>query len=91
VTRKNKSFFELATGVPPPRVGNLTTSEGVRREMIAVYKACRSGTMNTSNGSKLIFMLAMINKTGDQANLENRLDLVETKVACLATEGDHTP
>jgi hypothetical protein len=64
-------------------VGKLATLQQVRREMSRVYRDARNGKITTSNGSRLTFMLLSIAKLLEPAAIEQRVDEIEAKVACL--------
>ena len=56
---------------------NLATLNGVRREMVSVYRASRSGSVAMSDGSRLIFMLGQIGRILELTEIEKRLDRLE--------------
>lgn len=49
----------------------------VRREMALTYREVRNGSVSTTDGAKLIFMLAQIGKMIQDAELERRLRALE--------------
>jgi len=58
---------------PIPRRFRLNSLNGVQREMAAVYRLVRTGQMESSEGSKLVYMLAQLGKVTLDANLEDRV------------------
>ena len=62
---------------PTPRRFRLNSLNGVRAEMAAVYRAVRTGLVDSSEGSKLTYMLAQIGKVTVDACLEDRITELE--------------
>lgn len=62
---------------PAPRI-NLSTPEDIRREMAKVYRESRGGTLDTSEGGRLIYMLSQIVKAYELGVIEKRLAQLES-------------
>lgn len=62
---------------PTPRI-NLSTPEDIRREMSRVYRESRGGTLDTSEGGRLIYMLSQIVKAYELGVIEKRLAQLES-------------
>lgn len=67
--------------VPTPRL-NLSSSDDVRREMSRVYREARSRSIQTSDATKLVFILTQILRAHEQVVLEARLTELESR--CVA-------
>ncbi len=66
----------------PPQPGKryrakLDTLNDVRREMSRVYREARTGTIETAEGSKLVWMLEKIGKVIEISDLESRIEKLE--------------
>jgi hypothetical protein len=64
--------------VPTPRL-NLSTSEDVRREMAKVYREARSRQIQSSEATKLVFILTQILRAHEQVVLEGRIVELERR------------
>jgi hypothetical protein len=66
---------------PPPKPkryrAKLSTVAEVNREIQRVYRECRSGILDTSDGSKLAHILSMIARIHEATDLEARLAKLE--------------
>ena len=67
------------TVLPTPRI-NLHNIEGVRREMARVYRDMRGSKLDTSDGSKLAFVLSQLGKLIELSELERRLEALEKTI-----------
>ena len=70
------------TGSPiptPPKI-KLNTIDDVRREMAAVYREARDGTLDISNAGRLAYVLTGIGKLIEIEQVEKRLDDLERKL-----------
>ena len=76
---------------PPARVGRLDTITRVRREMVKVYKAMKQGKLQSSVGSKLVFVLMAIQKAIEFETTEERLDRLEQAVRGRTLPGREPP
>jgi hypothetical protein len=63
---------------PTPRL-NLSTSEDVRREMAKVYREVRSRQIESSEATKLVFILTQILRAHEQFVLEGRIVELEKR------------
>ena len=63
--------------VPTPRRFRLNSLNGVQREMASVYRLVRTGQLESSEGSKLVYMLAQLGRVTLDANLEARVAELE--------------
>jgi hypothetical protein len=56
---------------------DLATVDDVRLEMARTYRAMKSGGIETSDGTKLVYVLCQIAKMIELYDIENRLTLLE--------------
>lgn len=61
----------------PTRVGALDTARDVRKEAARLYRACRRGDVDPSDGSKMASILALIARSIESSELEERLNRLE--------------
>lgn len=61
---------------PAPRI-NLSSAEDIRREMARVYREARSRTIDTTEASRLIYMLSQITKAYELGVIEKRIAELE--------------
>ena len=64
---------------PPARRyrAKLSSVADVNREIQRVYRECRSGLLDTADGSKLAHILSMIARIHETSDLEARLQRLE--------------
>ena len=62
--------------VTPPRTA-LTKLEHVRDELARVYRHARTGKIETSEGTRLTYMLIALSKIIEASDLEKRIDELE--------------
>jgi hypothetical protein len=67
------------------RVGKLSNSTMVSVEIARIYRQCRRGEMDTSEGYRYANILSILAKCLEQSNLEQRLAELE---AALAAQSD---
>jgi hypothetical protein len=60
----------------PPRI-DLKTIDDVRVEMARVYRDMRAGRIETSDGTKLAYVLAQLGKLIESGEIEKRLEALE--------------
>lgn len=67
--------------VPTPgrRKAVLNSLDGVRREMARVYRDAEEGRRDTSEASKLVYILGQIGKVLELVEIESRLKALEAK------------
>lgn len=63
--------------LPLPRDIRLKTAEDVRLELARVYRDMRAGRIETSDGTKLGYVLAQLTKAIETGVLADRLELIE--------------
>ncbi len=63
--------------LPLPRDIRLKTAEDVRLELARVYRDMRAGRIETSDGTKLGYVLAQLTKAIETGVIADRLELVE--------------
>ncbi len=63
--------------VPTPAKIKLQTLEDVRREAARVYREARTGKLDTSEASKLSFMLQGVAKMIEAGQIERRIEALE--------------
>lgn len=62
--------------VPTPAL-NLHDLEAVRREMARVYRAMKARTLDTQDGTRLVYVLTQIAKLHEAVDIARRLDELE--------------
>lgn len=75
ITIENESGKVL----PTPRGIKLNTIDAVRVEMASVYRGMKSGKIETSDGSRLVYTLTAIGKMIEIHDIEKRILLLEDK------------
>lgn len=75
VTVDNKSGKVL----PTPKKIDLATIDDVRLEMASVYRGMKAGSIETSDGTKLVYVLSAIGKMIEIHDIERRITLLEDK------------
>ena len=58
---------------------DLATINDVRLEMASVYRGMKSGDIETSDGSRLVYTLSAIGKMIEIHDIETRITLLEEK------------
>jgi hypothetical protein len=64
---------------PKRRKPQLTSLEGVRCEMARIYREAEEGKRETSEASKLVYILGNIGKVLEVVEIEARLKILEAK------------
>ncbi len=59
------------------RIGPLVTSGDVKTEIARVYRQTRRGQLDTSEGTKLVYMLRVLLTAIETTDVEQRLDALE--------------
>jgi hypothetical protein len=77
VTFDNTSGDVLRT---PSKKIDLANINDVRLEMATVYRGMKGGTIETSDGSRLVFTLSAIAKLMMEHDIEMRLELLERTI-----------
>jgi len=62
----------------PPKI-DLKTIDDVRLEMAKVYREMKSCKIETSDGTKLVYVLGQIGKMIEVHDIEQRLTVLESK------------
>lgn len=65
--------------LPTPKGIKLKTIDDVRLEMASVYRSMKSGSIETSDGTKFIYALGAIGKMIEIHDIEKRIELLEMK------------
>jgi hypothetical protein len=76
VTFENTSGKVVAT----PKKIDLSTINDVRLEMASVYRGMRNGSIETSDGSRLVYVLTQVGKMIEMHDLELKIKLLEEKL-----------
>lgn len=63
--------------LPTPKGIKLKTIDDVRVEMASVYRGMKSGKIETSDGTKLVYVLTAIAKAIETHDIEKRIELLE--------------
>ena len=64
-----------------PNVGRLCTLTSVRQEMARVYREARHGKISVQEASRFAFILSLIGKIIEGADLEKRIAEVERRLS----------
>jgi hypothetical protein len=64
---------------PRARRVDLNSLQRCRSEMAHVYRAVRSGELDSQEGSRLVYILSQIGRMIESADLEQRLTLLEQR------------
>ena len=64
-----------------PNVGRLCTLTSVRQEMARVYREARHGKISVQEAGRLAFILSLIGKILEGADLEQRIAEVERRMS----------
>ena len=77
--RKRLVTIEAATGevLPTPQEIKLKTADDVRLEMARVYRDMRSGRIDCSDGTKLVYVLTGLLKAIETGVVESRMAALE--------------
>ena len=81
--KSNLTDIDGFTGKPVKRIvdkrcrAKLDTAQDVRREMAKLYRETRSGLLDSSEASKLTWILASIKSVIESADMEQRLNRLE--------------
>lgn len=65
--------------LPSPKGIKLKTIDDVRLEMASVYRSMKAGSIETSDGTKLVYVLIAIAKAIEVHDLEQRITFLEDK------------
>ena len=65
--------------LPSPKGIKLKTMNDVRVEMASVYRSMKSGSIESSDGTKLVYVLSAIAKAIEIHDIEERITLLENK------------
>jgi len=78
-TKHPQTIDNISGDVLPTPTKNidLATINDVRLEMATVYRCMKSKTIETSDGTRLIYTLSAIGKMIELYDIENRLTLLE--------------
>lgn len=63
--------------LPTPKKIDLATIDDVRLEMANVYRGMKAGSIETSDGTKLVYVLSAIAKAIETHDIEKRIELLE--------------
>ena len=70
---------QVLSALPAPQI-KLATIEDCRREMARVYRDARTAKIDTSEASRLVYMLSQIGKLIETGQLEQRLIELEQRL-----------
>lgn len=70
---------QVLQALPTPQI-KLATIEDCRREMARVYRDARTARINTSEASRMVYMLSQIGKLIETGQLEQRLTKLEQRL-----------
>ena len=63
--------------LPTPKEIKLKTADDVRLEMARVYRDMRQGRIESQEGTRLVYVLAALNKAIETGILESRMESLE--------------
>lgn len=63
--------------LPTPKKIDLATIDDVRLEMANVYRGMKAGSIETSDGTKLVYVLSAIAKAIETHDIDKRIELLE--------------
>lgn len=63
--------------LPTPRRIDLANLEQVRQEMARVYRDMRAGTIESQDGTRLVYVLAQLAKLHESTEVAKRLESLE--------------
>jgi hypothetical protein len=83
--KKERKKLEIIEGTvipfdPTPHQIKLSTIADCRREMARVYRDARTAKIDTSEASRLVYMLSQIGKLIETGQLEQRLIELENRL-----------
>lgn len=64
---------------PKKRIAPIASVIDVRKHMIRVWSECRRGDMKVEDGSRLIHMLSLIQRSFEASDIEERLRNLESE------------
>ena len=73
--------------VPMPPI-NLHDLEAVRREMARVYRAMKAKSLDTQDGTRLVYVLTQIAKLHEIVEIERRIEALENPTKRLTQTND---
>lgn len=67
------------TPPPPPKAPriNLHNADAIRQEMASVYRDMRNGLLESSEGTKLVYVLDMLRKALETCELQRNIELLK--------------
>ena len=71
--------LDASYGQPTPSI-HLKTINDVRLEMASVYRKMSAGNIETSDGSRLVYVLGQIGKMIELHDIEKRVEQLEGKL-----------
>lgn len=71
---------ETGAADPTPHKIDLATALDVRREMAIIYRAMKAKTLDSSDGTKLVYVLSQIGKMIEIHEVERRLGELEERI-----------
>lgn len=63
-----------------PKKINLQNAQDIRQEMARVYRDMRAGRIETSDGTKLVFVLDKLRQAYESEVMEKRMDQLEGQI-----------
>lgn len=65
---------------PSPQPIRLSGAEEIRRELAAVYRDMRRGSIDMADGSRLAYVLDLLRRAHETEVLQRRLELLERAI-----------
>jgi hypothetical protein len=81
MSKKQTQPDQAIEGLPPRLRLRLNTAEDVRKEIARLYREGKAGARDVSDVSRLANVLAVLGRMIETSDLEQRIELLETKNA----------
>jgi len=80
MSRKLMTSKEIRLTLPPLPKIDLRDAHAIRREIAAVYRDMRAGSIASQDGTRLAYVLDIIRKAHETAVLQDRIELLERTI-----------
>jgi len=79
---------EVVTLLPPTTRINLHDAHAIRRELASVYRDMRSGKIDSSDGTKLGYVLNMLLRAYESCVLQEKIESIETVITTRSKDAN---
>lgn len=76
---------DMLTPTPPPKI-DLRDAHAIRRELAAVYRDMRAGSIEPQDGTRLAYVLDRLRTAYETAVLQDRIELLERTIDLRRTK-----